>query len=45
MMRWGIAEHWAGVLGKRSQKLDVKEYDHWTHLADLAKRMDRVQDV
>ncbi len=27
MMRWGIAEHWAGVLGKRSQKLDVKEYD------------------
>lgn len=27
MMRWGIAEHWAQVLGKRSQKLDVKEYD------------------
>lgn len=27
MMRWGIAEHWAEVLGKRSQKLDVKEYD------------------
>ena len=27
MMRWGVAEHWAQVLGKRSQKLDVKEYD------------------
>lgn len=27
MMRWGIAEHWAEVLGTRSQKLDVKEYD------------------
>ncbi len=27
MMRWGIAEHWAEVLGKRSVKLDVKEYD------------------
>ncbi|MEZ5990004.1 MAG: sugar phosphate isomerase/epimerase family protein [Planctomycetota bacterium] len=27
MMRWGIAEHWAEVLGRRSQKLDVKEYD------------------
>jgi L-ribulose-5-phosphate 3-epimerase len=27
MMRWGIAEHWAEVLGQRSQKLDVKEYD------------------
>ncbi|MGE3776573.1 MAG: sugar phosphate isomerase/epimerase family protein [Pirellulaceae bacterium] len=27
MMRWGVAEHWAAVLGKRSQKLDVKEYD------------------
>lgn len=27
MMRWGIAEHWAQVLGKRSLKLDVKEYD------------------
>lgn len=27
MMRWGIAEHWAEVLGPRSQKLDVKEYD------------------
>ena len=27
MMRWGVAEHWAEVLGKRSQKLDVKEYD------------------
>lgn len=27
MMRWGVAEHWAQVLGKRSLKLDVKEYD------------------
>lgn len=27
MMRWGVAEHWARVLGRRSQKLDVKEYD------------------
>lgn len=27
MMRWGVAEHWAQVLGPRSQKLDVKEYD------------------
>jgi L-ribulose-5-phosphate 3-epimerase len=27
MMRWGVAEHWAEVLGARSQKLDVKEYD------------------
>jgi L-ribulose-5-phosphate 3-epimerase len=27
MMRWGVAEHWAQVLGTRSQKLDVKEYD------------------
>jgi hexulose-6-phosphate isomerase len=26
MMRWGIAEHWAQVLGKRSQKLDIKEW-------------------
>ena len=26
-MRWGVAEHWVEVLGKRSQKLDVKEYD------------------
>ena len=24
---WGVAEHWAQVLGKRSQKLDIKEYD------------------
>ncbi len=27
MVRWGVPEHWAQVLGKRSQKLDVKEYD------------------
>ena len=27
MMRWGVAEHWAQVLGKRSLKIDVKEYD------------------
>jgi L-ribulose-5-phosphate 3-epimerase len=26
-MRWGVAEHWVEVLGKRSGKLDVKEYD------------------
>lgn len=27
MVRWGVAEHWAQVLGNRSLKLDVKEYD------------------
>ena len=27
LMRWGVAEHWAQILGKRSQKLDIKEYD------------------
>lgn len=27
MVRWGVAEHWAQILGKRSQKLDIKEYD------------------
>jgi L-ribulose-5-phosphate 3-epimerase len=27
MIRWGIAEHWAQVLGPRSLKLDIKEYD------------------
>jgi hexulose-6-phosphate isomerase len=27
MMRWGIAEHWAEVLGTRSKKLDIKEFD------------------
>lgn len=26
-MRWGMAEHWVEVLGRRSGKLDVKEYD------------------
>lgn len=26
-MRWGVAEHWVEALGKRSMKLDVKEYD------------------
>jgi len=26
-MRWGVAEHWVEVLGRRSGKLDVKEYD------------------
>lgn len=26
-MRWGVAEHWVEVLGKRTGKLDVKEYD------------------
>ncbi|MBE7496200.1 MAG: sugar phosphate isomerase/epimerase [Verrucomicrobiaceae bacterium] len=26
-MRWGVAEHWVEVLGNRSMKLDVKEYD------------------
>lgn len=25
-MRWGVAEHWVEILGKRSLKLDVKEY-------------------
>jgi L-ribulose-5-phosphate 3-epimerase len=28
MMRWGIAEHWAQVIGSRSQKLDIKEWSH-----------------
>ncbi len=27
MVRWGVPEHWAEVLGRRIQKLDVKEYD------------------
>ena len=27
LMRWGVAEHWAEVLGPRILKLDVKEYD------------------
>ncbi len=27
MVRWGVPEHWAEILGKRSKKLDVKEYD------------------
>jgi len=27
MVRWGVPEHWAQVLGKRSLKLDIKEYD------------------
>lgn len=92
MMRWGIAEHWAQVLGKRSQKLDIKEWSQkqamqtglnkgfdvgigdgdinwpavrtelakigytgwaaaevkgggWDHLADVARRMDRVLDL
>jgi L-ribulose-5-phosphate 3-epimerase len=26
-MRWGVAEHWVEVLGRRSGKLDIKEYD------------------
>jgi len=26
-MRWGVAEHWVEILGARSHKLDVKEYD------------------
>jgi hexulose-6-phosphate isomerase len=25
-MRWGVAEHWVEVLGKRIGKLDIKEY-------------------
>ena len=28
MMRWGIAEHWAQVLGRRAQKLDIKEWSN-----------------
>jgi hexulose-6-phosphate isomerase len=27
LMRWGVAEHWTEVLGRRILKLDVKEYD------------------
>jgi hexulose-6-phosphate isomerase len=26
VMRWGVAEHWVQVLGKRIGKLDIKEY-------------------
>ncbi len=26
VMRWGVAEHWIEVLGKRIGKLDIKEY-------------------
>ena len=26
LMRWGVAEHWVQVLGKRIGKLDIKEY-------------------
>ena len=92
MMRWGVAEHWAQVLGTRAQKLDIKEWSQkqamqtglqkgfdvpigdgdinwsavrtelakinftgwaaaevrggdWAHLADVAKRMNRVLDL
>lgn len=27
MVRWGVPEHWAQILGTRSRKLDIKEYD------------------
>jgi hexulose-6-phosphate isomerase len=27
LVRWGVAEHWVQVLGKRIGKLDIKEYD------------------
>lgn len=27
MVRWGVPEHWAEILGERSKKLDIKEYD------------------
>jgi L-ribulose-5-phosphate 3-epimerase len=27
VVRWGWPEHWIEVLGKRSKKLDIKEYD------------------
>lgn len=27
VMRWGVAEHWIEVLGKRIGKLDIKEYN------------------
>ncbi len=27
MVRWGVPEHWAQILGTRSKKLDIKEYD------------------
>ena len=27
VMRWGVAEHWVQVLGKRIGKLDIKEYN------------------
>jgi len=41
-MRWGVAEHWVEVLGKRSGKLDVKEYDLDKALAEgLRKGFDK----
>ncbi|MDQ3624408.1 MAG: sugar phosphate isomerase/epimerase [Verrucomicrobiota bacterium] len=43
MMRWGVAEHWAEVLGKRSQKLDVKEYDLRKAMSRTAARLQREQ--
>jgi len=27
MVRWGVPQHWAEVLGRRIQKLDIKEFD------------------
>jgi L-ribulose-5-phosphate 3-epimerase len=27
VVRWGVPQHWMEVLGKRSLKLDIKEYD------------------
>lgn len=92
LMRFGVAEHWLQVIGKRAQKLDIKEWSDdvankeglrkaldvplgegsihwpavraelaklnytgwaaaeikggdWPHLADIAKRMDRVLDL
>lgn len=37
-MRWGVAEHWVEVLGKRSLKLDVKEYDLDKAMAEGMRR-------
>ena len=47
MVRWGVAEHWAEILGKRSQKLDIKEYDLPTHAlkeVDIKRAKDAIKN-
>jgi hexulose-6-phosphate isomerase len=33
-VRWGVPEHWIGVLGNRIGKLDIKEWDERLHLKE-----------